>query len=80
MICSLIKTNLKIQMQYNSIFLNHRLHAMSPSQTIANIRKTRDKYCLLSFMHRNKIGLLTPFAKTNKRGDLNKVRRGGKKI
>ena len=35
---------------------------------------------LLSFVHRNKIGLLTFFAKINKRGGLNKVRAGGKKI
>ena len=43
------------------------------------INKTRDKYCPLLFMHRNKIGLLTPLATINKRGDLNKVRRGGEK-
>ena len=50
-------------------------------RTTTNIGKTPDKYCLLFFMHRNKIGLLTltPFAKINKRGGLNKVRGGGKK-
>ena len=36
---------------------------MTSFQTTGNIGKTRDKYCLLPFMHRNKIGLLTPFAK-----------------
>ena len=46
---------------------------MASFQTTANIGKTRDTYCLLSFMHRNKIGLLKPFAKFNKRGGLNKV-------
>ena len=53
---------------------------MASFQTTANIGKTRDKHCLLSFMHRNKIGLLTPSAKINKRGGLNKVRGCGKKI
>ena len=38
------------------------------------ISKTQDKYYLLFFMHRNKIGLLTTFAKINKRGGLDKVR------
>ena len=61
-ICQLIKINLKIQMQYNSIFPNHpskhEYNAMASFQRTANIRKTRDKYCLLSFMHRNEIGLL----------------------
>ena len=70
-------------MQCNGIFSNYRLkheyNAMASFQTTANIGKTPDKYCLLFFMHRNKIGLLTPFAKINKRGDLNKVRGGGKK-
>ena len=44
-------------MQYNSIFLNYRLkheyNVMASFETTANIRKTQDKYCLLSFMHRN---------------------------
>ena len=53
---------------------------MASFQTSANIGKTRDKYCLLSLMHRNKIGLLTPVAKINKRGSLNKVQGSGKKI
>ena len=70
-------------MQYNSIFPNHpfkhEYNAMASFQTTANIRETRDKYCLLSFMHRNEIGLLTPFAKINIRVDLNKVRGGGEK-
>ena len=57
-----------------------RFFTMTSFQTTANIGKTQDKYCLLFFMHRNTIGLLTPFAKINKRGGLNKVRRGGKKI
>ena len=35
--------------------------------------KTRDKYCLVFFMHRNEIGLLTPFARINKRGGLSKI-------
>ena len=47
---------------------------MASFQTTTNIDETRDKYCLLSFMHRNKIGLLTPFGKINKRGGLNTVR------
>ena len=76
--------NLKIQMQYNSIFSNHRLKTWIQCngifQTTTNIGKTRDKYCLLSFMHRSKIGLLIPFAKINKRGGLNKEREGGEKI
>ena len=46
---------------------------MASFQTTANTGKARDKYCLLSFIHRNKIGLLTPFSKINKRGSLNKV-------
>ena len=53
---------------------------MASFQATANIGKTGDKYCLLFFMRRNKIGLLTPFAKINKCGSLNKVREGGKKI
>ena len=44
------------------------------------IGKTQDKYCLLFFMHRNEIGFLTPFAKINKRGGLNKVRGKNLKI
>ena len=43
------------------------------------IGKTRDKNCLLLFMDRKEIRLLAPFAKINKRGDLSKVRGGGKK-
>ena len=38
--------------------------------------KTRDKYCLVFFMRRNEIGLLTTFARINKRGGL----RGWEKI
>ena len=53
---------------------------MASFQTTANTGKTRNKYCLLSFIHRNKIGLLTPFARINKRGGLNKVGAGGEKI
>ena len=83
-ICPILKTNLKIQMQYNSIFSNHRLKTWIQCngifQTTTNIGKTRDKYCLLSFMHRSKKGLLIPFAKINKRGGLNKERGGGEKI
>ena len=52
---------------------------MASFQTTADIGKTQNKYCLLSFSHRNKIGLLTLFTKINKRGGLNKVREGGKK-
>ena len=52
---------------------------MGSFQTTANIGKTRDKYYLLSSMHKNKIGFLSPFAKANKRWGLNKVRVGGKK-
>ena len=52
---------------------------MTSFQTLANLGKTQDKYCLLSFMHRNRIGILTPFAKINKREGLNKVRGGGRK-
>ena len=58
----------------------HEYNAMASFQTTTNLGKTRDKYCLLFFMHRNKIGLLTPFAKINNRGGLNKVRVGGEKI
>ena len=58
----------------------HEYIAMASFQTTASIGKTWDKYCLLSFMDRNKIGLLTPFAKINKRGGLNELRLGGKKI
>ena len=79
-----MKINLKIQMQYNSIFSNHpskhEYSAMASFQITANISEIREKYCLLSFMHRNEIGLLTPFAKINKRVGLNKVQGGGKKI
>ena len=46
--------------------------SLETSQVRTDIGKTPDKYCLLFFMHRNKIGLLTP-AKINKRGGLNKV-------
>ena len=60
-----------MQMKYNSIFptiaSKHEYNAMESFQTTANIRKARDKFCLLSFKHRNKIGLLTPFAKISKR-------------
>ena len=37
------------------------------------ISKTQHKYCLLFFMHKIEIGLLTPFTKINKRGGLNKI-------
>ena len=53
---------------------------MASFQTTANTGKTRNKYCLLSFIHRNKTGLLTPFARINKRAGLNKVGEGGEKI
>ena len=46
-------------------------------ETTANIRKTQDKYCLLSFMHRNLF--LAALAKINKCGGLNKVREGENK-
>ena len=69
-----------MQMQFNSIFSKHEYNAMASFQTTANTGKARDKYCLLSFIHRNKIGLFTSFSKINKRGSLNKVRGGGKKI
>ena len=55
----------------------HEYNTMASFQTTANIGKIRHKFCLLSFMHRNKTGLLTSFAKINKRGDLNV--RGGEK-
>ena len=45
-----------------------------------SLGKTRDKYCLLFFMHRNEIGLLTRFTKINKRESLNNVRGNGEKI
>ena len=64
---------------FRTIASKHEYNAMASFQTTANIGKTPDKYCLLFFMHRNKIGLLTPFLKINKRGGLNKVRGGGKK-
>ena len=41
--------------------------------------KTRDKYCHVFFMARNEIGLLTSFARINKRGGLNKIRGVGEK-
>ena len=65
---------------FRTIISKHEYNAMASFQTSANIGKTRDKYCLLSFMHSNKIGLLTPVAKINKRGSLNNVQGGGKKI
>ena len=37
------------------------------------ISKTQHKYCLLFFMHKIEIGLLTSFTKINKRGGLNKI-------
>ena len=44
------------------------------------VGETRDNYCLPFCMHRNEIGLLTPFARINdKLGGLNKVQEGGKK-
>ena len=52
---------------------------MTSFQTTADIDKARDKCCPLSFMHIYKIGLLTLFAKINRRGGLNMVRSGGKK-
>ena len=51
----------------------HEYNTMASFQTTANIGKTPHKFCLLSFMHRNKTRLLTSFAKINKRGGLNKV-------
>ena len=65
---------------FRTIVSKHEYNAMTSFQTTANIGKTPHKYCLLFFMHRNKIGLLTPFAKINKRGGLNKVQGGGKEI
>ena len=47
---------------------------------MASFETTANKHCLLFFMHRNKIGFLTPFAKTNKYGGLNRKRGGEKKI
>ena len=41
------------------------------------IGETQDKYCLLFFMHRNEMGLLTPFAKICKHGGFNKARGRG---
>ena len=41
--------------------------------------KTRDKYCFVFFMHRSEIGLLSTFARINKRGSLNKIWGGEKK-
>ena len=35
--------------------------------------KTRNKYCFVFFMRRSEIGLLTTFARINKRGGLNKI-------
>ena len=45
------------------------------------VGKTRVKYYLMLFMHRNAVELLTSFAKINKHGawGLNKVRGGVKK-
>ena len=57
----------------------HEYNAMAPFQVTTNVGNKRDKYCLLSFKHGNKMGLLTPFAKINKRECLNKVQGGGKK-
>ena len=55
---------------FRTIASKHEYNAVASFQTTANIGKTPDKYCLLFFMHRNTIGLLTPFAKINKRGVL----------
>ena len=55
----------------------HEYNAMASFQTTANIDKTQDKYRFLSFMHRNKIGLLTPFANV---GVLIRCEEVGKKI
>ena len=80
-ICSLIKANLKIQMECNGIFSKHRLKTLQchlfKQQPIG---KRGDKYRLLLFMHGNEIGLLTPFSKFNKLEDLNKVQVAGKKF
>ena len=54
---------------FRTIASKHEYNAMTSFQTTAN----------MFFMHRNEIGLLRPFAKINKRGDLNKEWGGGKK-
>ena len=51
----------------------HEYNAMASFQTTINIGKTWGKFCLLSFMYRNKISLLTPFSKIDKRGGLKGV-------
>ena len=73
----LIKANLKIQMQYNGIFSNHRLKTwIRCNNAMASFQTTGSMF----FMHRNEIGLLTHFAKINKREGLNKVWGGWEKI
>ena len=47
---------------FRTIASKHEYNAMTSFQTTAN----------MFFMHRNEIGLLTPFAEINKRGGLNK--------
>ena len=54
---------------FRTITSKHEYNAMASFQTTAN----------MFFMHRNESGLLTSFAKINKRGGLNKVWRGGEK-
>ena len=54
---------------FRTIASKHEYNAMTSFQTTAN----------MFFMHRNEIGLLTPFAKISKRGGLNKEWGGGKK-
>ena len=69
------------RVSFRTIFSKCEYNAMASFQTSINIDKTRHKYCLLSFMHRNKIGLLTLFAKiNNKDGGLNNVCRMGKNL
>ena len=60
-----------------SLRTNASKHEYNP---MASFETTVSKYCLLFFMHRNKIGLLKRFAKTNKCGGLNRRRGGEKKI
>ena len=69
-----------VSLHYKIHVSKHEYNAMAPFQITTNVSNERDKYCFLSFIHGNKIGLLTPFAKINKREGLNKVQGGGKNI
>ena len=65
---------------FRTIASKHEYTAMASFQTTANIGKTPDKYCLLFFMHRNKIGLLTLLLKLINEGVLIRCEGVGKNL